>query len=76
MSGFPCARPEYAGFAPVQDEVGPFLCQLAPAIDVQRTAMALSTLSFSLCTDDRAAASDVQVDQRGGADDASVFELL
>lgn len=39
MSGFPCARPEYAGFAPVQDEVGPFLCQLAPAINVQRTAM-------------------------------------
>ncbi len=24
---------------PVQDEVGPFLCQLAPAINVQRTAM-------------------------------------
>lgn len=75
MSGFPCARPEYAGFAPCKMRSAHSCANSRRRSMCSARLWALSTLSFSLCTDDRAAASDVQGDQRGGADDASVFEL-
>lgn len=51
MSRFPNARPGIRRLCPVQDEVGPFLCQLALAINVQRAV--IGTLDLDLQTVDR-----------------------
>lgn len=55
VSGFPSARPGLRRLCPVQDEIGTSLCQLAPAINVQRAVIG------TLVQGDQGGADDVEI---------------